>query len=266
MIAIASFVAACGGSDSAPASPTSPSASTPATTRIIALSGNLAFGDVPVGSERDASLTISNRGNATLTITGMSIPGGMADQLSASWTSGQIPAGGSQAVTIRFSPTSAGSYNGSLSVNGDQTSGVNTLAISASSSGMDVSGRWSGAYVVERCNGTGSVQDLLCSQNRGLFPPGSSLPVTIDLRQNGANVTGTLAFGQVTGPVTGVVGSSGTLTLQGTARSSALAATITSWSVRVEGSQMTGSIGYDVTLTGVPGVGSVGARLGRVTR
>jgi hypothetical protein len=71
------------------------------------------------------------------------------------------------------------------------------------------SGRWSGQYVIDRCDGTGSVQDLLCGTRRGLFPPGTSLPIAIDLTQNGTTVSGTIALGAITGVVSGAVRSNG---------------------------------------------------------
>jgi hypothetical protein len=120
------IAAACGGSSAT--TPSAPSAPAPpaATTRVIALSGNLAFGNVPVGSSLEAPLTIRNTGTGPLTVNGMTGPGGYT----ASWTSGTVPAGGSQVSTIRFSPAAAQSYNGTLTVNGDQTSGTNMLSVS----------------------------------------------------------------------------------------------------------------------------------------
>jgi hypothetical protein len=110
---------ACGGN-----SPTTTPTPT-ATTRIIGLSGNLAFGNVQVGNTATATLTITNSGNSTLTVSGMTGPSGYT----ASWTNGTIPAGGSQAATFQFAPTAAQTYSGTLTVNGDQTSGTNTIAI-----------------------------------------------------------------------------------------------------------------------------------------
>jgi hypothetical protein len=45
-------------------------------------------------------------------------------------TSCTISAAASQTVTVRFSPTAEQTYNGTLTVAGDQTSGTNTFAIS----------------------------------------------------------------------------------------------------------------------------------------
>jgi hypothetical protein len=109
-------------SSSIPTAPSSPE--TP--TRIIALSGNLAFGNVPLGSQATATLTIANRGNSPLTVTRLTESSGFT----ASWTHGSIPAGGSQQVTIQFTPTAAQPYSAVLTVDADHTSGTNTMAMS----------------------------------------------------------------------------------------------------------------------------------------
>ncbi|MFA5910368.1 MAG: hypothetical protein WC815_16420 [Vicinamibacterales bacterium] len=93
------------------------------------------------------------------------------------------------------------------------------------------SGRWSGNYVIDRCDGTGSVQDLLCGTNRGLYPPGTSLPITLDLTQ------------------------SGTAT-----------ATITYWDTRASGSVMDGFFNFNAGYTNIPGIALVSARLGSVRK
>ncbi len=60
----------------------------------------------------------------------MTVPSGSSSVYAASWTSGTIPAGGNQAVTIRFAPLEARSYNGTFTVNANHTSGTNTIPIS----------------------------------------------------------------------------------------------------------------------------------------
>lgn len=113
-------------------SPTSPSpgGGSGTATRIIGLSGNLDFGEVAVGASRDATLTITNTGTAALSVTGLSVTGGLGQHLSANPTSGQVPAGGSLPIVIRFTPVSAGSFNGTLTVNADHTGGSNTISLS----------------------------------------------------------------------------------------------------------------------------------------
>lgn len=100
--------------------PTAPS------TSVIGLSGNLAFGNVTVGSTATAQLTISNTGTAELTVTSVSYPTGF----SSSFSSGTIAAGGSQNVTVTFAPASAQAYSGSIVVSGNQASGTNSIAVS----------------------------------------------------------------------------------------------------------------------------------------
>lgn len=65
-------------------------------TRIIGVTGNLAFGDVAVGSSRDLTMTITNTGSAVLTVSSLSVSGGLVTHTTASWTSGTIAADGSQ--------------------------------------------------------------------------------------------------------------------------------------------------------------------------
>ena len=101
-------------------------ASTP--TRIIALSGSLAFGNVSVGTTATQTLTISNTGNSALTVSAIAYPAG----LSGNWSSGTVAAGGSQAVTVTFAPTTAASYGGTVTVTANQTSGTSTIAASGS--------------------------------------------------------------------------------------------------------------------------------------
>ena len=105
-------------------SPTSTSASTAA--RVISLGGSLAFGAVEAGKTSESTLVIGNGGTGTLSVTGIAVP----DGYSLSWSSGSIAPGGSQQVTVRFAPTAARSYDGTLVVNGDHTSGTNTAPLS----------------------------------------------------------------------------------------------------------------------------------------
>jgi hypothetical protein len=115
---------ACGGSSPNSPSPT-PTPSVP--TRIIALTGNLGFGGIPINTTSTRTFNILNQGNAPLTVTGITATGGLTTVAVASWTSGTVPAGGSQPVTITFSPKTATIYSGTLTINGDQTSGANTI-------------------------------------------------------------------------------------------------------------------------------------------
>ena len=81
------------------------------------LGRHLSFGDVPMGTTVERELRIYNQGSSPLTVTGMTGPGGYT----ATWTSGTIPPNnGSQQTKIRFTPTENRTYNGTLTVNGNQ--------------------------------------------------------------------------------------------------------------------------------------------------
>jgi hypothetical protein len=128
LAALLAAAAACG--HDSPAAPTAPSVNTE--TRVIALSGNLAFGNVAVGSTATSTLHIANTGNAALTVTAVQANGSIGPVVHADVTGGAIAAGAARDVTVTFAPTAAQAYSGTLVVPGDQTSGTNTIAVSGS--------------------------------------------------------------------------------------------------------------------------------------
>lgn len=95
-------------------------------TRVIGISGNLTFGSVVVGSSTTRTMTIANTGSSPLNVSGITYPSGY----SGNWTSGIIPANGTQTVEVTFSPTAAASYNGTVTVASDKTSGTSTIIVS----------------------------------------------------------------------------------------------------------------------------------------
>lgn len=255
VVGLVALGAACGGA----ASPTAPSGPT----RILALSGNLAFDQMVLGQTATATMTIANTGSAPLTIESITGSGALPTYAGLSWTGGIVPPGGTQAVTVTFRPMIAGTYTGALIVTGDQTSGTNTLAYSASVlPATPFSGTWVGTYTVTECQGSGSAQAATCAaasgtRPGGAFPVGATLPVSMALAQDGNGVTGTLALGAVTGPVAGVVDEKGLLTLRGTVVGGPFSAAIVHWSSRVIGTTMDGAAAYAVTMSGTPGVGGL---------
>jgi len=94
---------------------------------VINLPGSLAFGDVIVSKTKQLTLTIQNTGTSTLTVNSIAYPPGF----SGSW-SGTIAAGGSQNVTVTFSPSAVQAYTGTVTVSSDKTAGTDTIAISGS--------------------------------------------------------------------------------------------------------------------------------------
>ena len=118
-------LAACGGAKPNPVQPTPPSPVTPATRNIV-LSDSLTFGDVAVGSSKDLNFSISNTGSQPLIVSAITVP----DGYTASWTNGSVAPGGAQNVSLRFTPTEEQSYDGTLTIRGDQTGGTNTMSVS----------------------------------------------------------------------------------------------------------------------------------------
>jgi len=128
-------MAACGGNKN----PSGPSTSPPppaAPSRVILLEATLAYGTVNVGDTVERTMRIYNTGNSSLDITGMTAPSGGA--YTADWTTGTIAPGASRMVTIFFRPTEHRSYSGSITVNGNHTSGTNSVAVS----GMGIAPIW----------------------------------------------------------------------------------------------------------------------------
>lgn len=93
--------------------------------RALSLAGNLAFGNVAVGSSLQRTLTIRSTGVSNLTVTGISLPAGF----SGNW-SGIIAPNTYRNVTITFSPAAPATYSGIITVNSDAVVGTNTLAVS----------------------------------------------------------------------------------------------------------------------------------------
>jgi len=89
------------------------------------LSGNLNFGNIEVGSSATQSFMIQNTGSAALSVSSISYP----NTCSLSWTNGTIAAGSSKNVTVTFSPSSAITYNGNITVNSNASNGTQSISI-----------------------------------------------------------------------------------------------------------------------------------------
>jgi len=132
-------------------------------------------------------------------------------------------------------------------------------------------GTWRGNYVIERCSGQGTIEDVLCSapsgsRPGGIYPVGTVLQLAIALNQSGTTVTGTIAFGEVTGPVTGTI-TNDRLVLRGRATSTeGLSLDISAWDTGIASDQLTGTLTYSAEVRGFPGFAAVTSRLSGVRR
>ena len=131
--AAAFLLAGCGGGGSAPPPP---SPGTPSSASFHFSSSSLDFGGVNVGTTKSLSITMSNTGNAGVTVTQLSVNG---SAFSVTGVSLPLTLNGGQSAsgTIVFTPSGAGAASGS--VNAMSSSGsVGTLSLSGT--GMQTSG------------------------------------------------------------------------------------------------------------------------------
>jgi len=205
------FALACGGGTSTKSGPVAP---TP--TRVINVTGDLNFGQVTVGDGPTRSITITNSGTGTLTITTLTRP--CTAFFFPSWSTGAISAGASQTVSLRFSPTAAQNCTGVVTANGDQTSGISTVGVIATAvAGYSriLTGRWRGTIgadtlitltqsasnlsgTFDSSNRKGSVSGSL--SNRGVVTLTVTVPGSQPFTLTGqADDAGTTISGQVTG-------------------------------------------------------------------
>jgi phosphatidylserine/phosphatidylglycerophosphate/cardiolipin synthase-like enzyme len=100
-------------------------------TRILSLSGSMAFGDVTVTGSAARTLTLTNTGNTPLTISSIEYPAGFSGN-----GGGTIAPGASQSVQVSFTPTLAQPYGGTVVVHADVTGGTTTWPVSGNGVGI----------------------------------------------------------------------------------------------------------------------------------
>ncbi len=90
--------------------------------------GALAFGTVDVGAMADETVAITNTGNASLTINGVSIGGADGAAFTVVSGGGQrvLAPGGTHNVGVRFAPQRAGGHTASLDIDSDATDDAGT--------------------------------------------------------------------------------------------------------------------------------------------
>ena len=134
-----SIMTACGGGGSSSAS----SSTTPAAEPSVTFSStSLTFSSQQVGSSSSSqSVTLTNSGNATLMISGVSTTGTDASDFAQTNTCGSsVNAGANCTIAVTFKPTASGSRTASVSVADNATGSPQTVSLSGTGSGTAGSG------------------------------------------------------------------------------------------------------------------------------
>ena len=206
-------------------------------TRIIALSGPVAFGEVTVGTTKTVPLIVLNIGNSPLSIAGIS--GGFAET-HVSATTGTVPAGGNMTLTFSFTPTTAGTRSADLIINSDSTSGNNATTMSGTgvtAGPPTATGTWTGGAMGSNCRQSGPLAGTdYCRDNANI---GGPLMMTFAQAVTGA-VTGTVTLidyrASVSGSLNGAL-----LQVNGTGNSGFLDHEYANWNTTINGNTMTGT-------------------------
>ena len=101
----------------------------PSAPAISTTTASLKMDSTKVGSSSQKTFVISNTGNASLSVTGITVTGADAAQFAVSPTTATIAAGGSRAITVTFAPTSAGDKVASLSIAHNATGSPSSVAL-----------------------------------------------------------------------------------------------------------------------------------------
>jgi P pilus assembly chaperone PapD len=96
---------------------------------------SLAFGNVVVGGSSSLSLTVSNPGTATLTVTNITASDG---QYVPALTSFSVAPGGSQAVNVTFTPVATGSQPATLSITHNAAGSPTSAALSGTGTSASI--------------------------------------------------------------------------------------------------------------------------------
>jgi hypothetical protein len=158
------------------------------------------FGSVNVGSNGSQTVTLTNSGTASLTVSQVTASGS-GFSLSGITTPLTVGAGQNTSFTAKFSPTSSGSVSGSISIVNNGPNSPITVALTGS--------------------GTATAPQLTISPasvSYGNVAVGSSVPQTITLTNSG---NGALTVTQATATGTGFAVSGGTMPMTISAGSSA---------------------------------------------
>lgn len=242
--------------------PTAPTPLPPAVTKLTITP--IGGGSMMVGSTAPIATSGGLPANGTALGAFAQFNDGSGRYVEAAWTSGDesiITVDGAQLVARgRGTVTLTATYEGQ--------SDTETFTAEGG-----IAGRWRGAYRVEQCAGnTGSMQEVLCNPPGNTRPPGvaavgSVLPFTLDISEQGADLSVHVSFGTIRGTLVGKSRGGGFFYLQGVIEGPGGGAiNIIHWDTRVIRDGMEGFIGYQVRMSNLPGIGAVAAKLVAVTR
>jgi hypothetical protein len=144
---------------------------------------NLAFSGVSIGSSSaPQAVTLTNTGNASLTISNFRISGAYTQTNNCPAT---LASGSSCAINIVFSPTSSGTQSGTLTVTDSALGGTQTESVTGSASDFSVSASTSSATVKSGASATYSLS---------ISPVGGSFSNAVNLSCSGLPANASCTF------------------------------------------------------------------------
>jgi trimeric autotransporter adhesin len=137
-----SFTAAVSVADNASGSPQTVALSGTGAMPGVSLSpSNLSFGNEPVGVVSPAqTITLSNTGNAALSITGLALTGANPSEFAQSNNCGAgVAAGANCTISVTFTPAASGSFTAAVSIADNASASPQTVALSGMGASPGVS-------------------------------------------------------------------------------------------------------------------------------
>ncbi|MCZ6633963.1 MAG: SUMF1/EgtB/PvdO family nonheme iron enzyme [bacterium] len=139
---------------------------------------SLDFGNVDTGQSSNLVLTVSNTGNALLTVSEIASSDG---QFTVSGSAFTIGGGASEVVTVTFTPGAAGGHSGTLTIGSDD-SNEGSLEVSLSGTGTTPAPVLKQVLIVDT---PGSTRHIMLLVSEGEFPMGTDKLVNVpDLEEN----------------------------------------------------------------------------------
>ncbi|MBU1613671.1 tandem-95 repeat protein, partial [Patescibacteria group bacterium] len=143
------------------------------------------FGNVTVGQPRDEIITIANESSSTENLTGSLAISGECFSIVSGDGSFNLSPGQSRQVTVRFSPTSAKSYPGQLSITHNATNQTSPLNISLSGVGASISPNQPPIAVIDSPLESKSGELIIFDASRSYDPDGNIDFYEWDLNNDG---------------------------------------------------------------------------------